>query len=257
MSGVILTVLITVLSYMLVLFLLAQLLNNNSIVDIAWGFGFVLVTGVLFLFNPVIYPAKIIVMLFTLVWGLRLSLHILKRNFGKPEDFRYAQWRKDWGKSFIIKSFLYVFMTQGAFMLIISASIILVMHSPSRPFNLLDLAGVIVFLVGFGFESIGDAQLARHVKNPLNKGKLMTRGLWKYTRHPNYFGEAAMWWGLFLLALSGPFGWAALISPLTINYLLLFVSGVPLLEKKYAGRHDFEEYKKNTPKFLPLFGKKG
>jgi steroid 5-alpha reductase family enzyme len=242
---------------MIVFFVAALIIKNNSIIDIAWGLGFVLIAGVLFFIKPEIYPAKVIAAIFTALWGFRLSIYVFIRNYGKPEDFRYAKWRKDWGKSFVLKSFLLVFMTQGILMLLISSSIIMIMSSPSRPFSLIDFCGVVVFLTGLAFETIGDAQLAKFKKETSNKGKLITQGLWKYTRHPNYFGEAVMWWGLFLLAASGPLGWISIISPVTITYLLLFVSGVPLLEKKYAGRPDFEEYKKITPVFFPFLGRKG
>ncbi len=115
---------------------------------------------------------------------------------------------------------------------------------------------MLVWLTGFSFEAIGDRQLAAFIRDPANRGQLMTGGLWSYTRHPNYFGEAAMWWGMAMLALSAPNGWLGLVGPLVITILLLFVSGVPLLEKKYAGRPDWEEYKKRTSIFIPWFPKK-
>jgi steroid 5-alpha reductase family enzyme len=247
-----LTAAIAVFVYMTALFIAAQVLKNNSIVDIAWGIGFIVVVAVLFIRSPVIYPAKALMMILILIWGLRLSVHIFLRNAGKPEDFRYAKMRKDLGKDFLVKSFFYVFMLQGLLMLVVSFSATALFSSPApRPLNFLDILGVLVFLAGFFFETVGDYQLAEHIRNPKNKGKLMTGGLWSLTRHPNYFGEATMWWGVSFIALSSANGWAALISPVVITYLLLFVSGVPLLEKKYAGRPDWEAYKKKTPVFFP------
>jgi steroid 5-alpha reductase family enzyme len=121
------------------------------------------------------------------------------------------------------------------------------------PLGFFDLVGFLVWITGFYFESTGDAQLARFVRDPINKGKIMQSGLWKYTRHPNYFGEVTQWWGIFIISLSVPFGIFTIIGPLTITYLILFVSGVPMLEKKYAGRADFEAYKKRTSVFFPWF----
>lgn len=257
MLNLVLTASLAVLGYMTLLFILAQILKNNSIVDIAWGFGFIIVVACLFIQSPEIFPSKVLLSALITIWGLRLSGHILLRNFGKPEDFRYEKMRKDWGKAFLIKSFFFVFMLQGALMLVISFSATVLYAAGPRGLNALDFIGAAVFLIGFLFETIGDYQLAQHLKKPANKGKLMTKGLWAFTRHPNYFGEATMWWGIFFIALSSANGWMAVISPLTITFLLVFVSGVPLLEKKYAGRPDWEKYRKRTPVFFPWFpGKK-
>ena len=255
MLSLLLTAAITVFVYMVGLFVLAQILKNNSIVDIAWGFGFVIVVIVFLVRCPTLYPAKLLLTTLILVWGLRLSIHILLRNAGKPEDFRYARMRRDWGKNVLLKSFFLIFMLQGFLMLAVSFSATVLFSAPARPLNALDITGALVFLAGFFFETVGDAQLAAHIRNPENRGKLMTSGLWSLTRHPNYFGEATIWLGIALIALSSANGWAALISPVVITGLLLFVSGVPLLEKKYAGRPDWEAYKNRTSKFFPWFPK--
>ena len=146
-------------------------------------------------------------------------------------------------------------MLQGFLMLVVSLPITVVFSSPARPLAALDVIGALVFGVGFVFETVGDRQLAAHLSDPANRGRLMTRGLWATTRHPNYFGEATLWWGIGLVALHSPNGWIALIGPLTITFLLVFVSGVPLLEKKYAGRPDWEAYKARTPMFFPRLPK--
>jgi len=187
----------------------------------------------------------------------RLAWHIFKRNRGKAEDFRYAAWRRQWGKYFVVRSFGQIFMLQGLLLLLIISPVLLVVGQEQPPLGLLDGLGVMVWLAGLAFEAIGDRQLAAFLKNPANRGKLMTGGLWRFTRHPNYFGEAALWWGMAILALSAPHGWLGLIGPMVITFLLLFVSGVPLLEKKYRGRPDWEEYKKKTPVFFPWFPKEG
>jgi len=254
--SLLLTAAIVVFVYMVVLFIVAQGLKNTSIVDIGWGFGFILVVAALLIREPELYPAKVLLTALVLVWGLRLSLHILLRNAGKPEDFRYARMREAWGKDFLVKSFFFVFMLQGLLMLAVSFSATVLFSSPARPLASLDLIGALVFALGFFFETVGDRQLAVHIRDPENKGELMTGGLWSLTRHPNYFGEATMWWGIALIALSSANGWAALLSPVVITVLLLFVSGVPLLERKHVGRPDWEAYKRRTSMFVPWFPKR-
>jgi steroid 5-alpha reductase family enzyme len=192
--------------------------------------------------------------LFVLIWGLRLAIYIFLRNKGKGEDFRYKAWRDTW-KFFILRSYLQIFILQGILMFIIALPIIFVNKAGPASFNFFDIAGILLFLTGYAFETIGDGQLARFKKDPANKGKIITGGLWRYTRHPNYFGEAVIWWGIGCFALPYPHGWIMLISPVIITLMLRFVSGVPMLEKKYAGRADFEEYKKRTPVFIPWFPK--
>lgn len=242
---------IAVFAVMVVAFLAAQWRRNNGLVDIAWGLSFIVVTAVEFVRAPSLFPAKVLVMAAVLVWGLRLAAHILRRNRGRPEDFRYAAMRRKWGRAAGVKAFVFVFMLQGLIMLVVSLPITAVFASPARPLAVLDVIGALVFAAGFAFEAVGDAQLAAHMRDPGNRGRLMTRGLWSLSRHPNYFGEATLWWGIGLMALSSPRGWVALLGPLAITLLLLFVSGVPLLEKKYAGRPDWEAYKARTPMFVP------
>jgi steroid 5-alpha reductase family enzyme len=249
MPSLLQTAAITILVFMTLAFVLAQRLKNNGIVDIAWGLGFIVVTAALFTRRPIFFPAKALVTALVLVWGLRLSIHVFSRNRGKAEDFRYAKMRKDWGKAVVVKSFFFIFMLQGFLMLIVSLPISVVFSSPARPLGALEIVGTLVFAAGFIFEAVGDRQLASHIRNPAN-----TR-LWSTTRHPNYFGEATLWWGIGLVALHSANGGVALLGPLTITLLLVFVSGVPLLERKYAGRPDWEAYKARTSKFVPWFPK--
>ena len=237
-------------------FIIAQIIKNNSIVDIGWGIGFILITLYTFFFSEMITAKSILVTSLVLIWGFRLSYHILKRNWGKPEDFRYAKWRKEWGKWLFIRSFFQIFMLQGLLMLIIASPIIFINHSHQTGLQLLDYLGALIWIIGFLFESIGDYQLAQFIQKPENKGKIMKYGLWQYTRHPNYFGEATMWWGIYIISLSLPNGFWFIISPLTITILLLYVSGVPMLEKKFSDDQKFQEYARETPKFFPWFPKK-
>ena len=245
-----------VLVYFLIFFMVATAIRNNSIVDMGWGPGFVTVTLFAY-FNAGFYTFRATVaLLLVTVWGLRLAYHIIRRNWGEPEDFRYANWRREWGKWVIPRAFFQVFMLQGVFMLVVASPVLLIQASSRSGFGFLDAAGVLVWLTGFYFEAVGDQQLRDFKKDPANKGKIIRHGLWKYTRHPNYFGEATMWWGLWLMALSVPAGWTGVLGPVTITWLLVFVSGIPMLEKKYRGRADFEAYAAKTSAFIPWFPKK-
>lgn len=242
--------------YMTAVFLIALLKKDNSIVDIAWGLGFVLVALVTFFLKAGFEARHVLITLLVAVWGIRLASHIYRRNRGRGEDFRYAKWRKEWGRWFIPRSFLQVFMLQGIFMLLISSPVVLVNHSLEKELSPFDALGAVLWLVGFTFEAVGDHQLKRFKQLPESKGRLMMTGLWRYTRHPNYFGEAALWWGVFLIALAVPGGWVSIVSPLTISFLLLKVSGIPLLEKKYEGNEQFAAYARRTSPFFPWFPKK-
>jgi len=243
--------------YFTIFFIVAQIIKNNSIVDIGWGLGFIIITIFTFIDSKIITERSVIASLFVFIWGSRLFYHILKRNWGKPEDFRYAKWRKEWGKWLLIRGFLQIFMLQGLLMLIIASTIIFINYSHQTGLFWLDFLGAAVWITGFLFESIGDYQLAKFIQNPDNKGEIIKYGLWRYTRHPNYFGEATMWWGIYLIAFSLPKGFWFIISPLTITILLLYVSGVPMLEKKFADDPKFQEYARETSKFFPWFPKKG
>jgi len=239
---------VTIFIYFLLFFIAGQILKNNSIVDIGWGFGFVIVAFVMIINN--FSAERLLITAMVSLWGLRLFYHILKRNFGKEEDFRYKDMREKWGKKQVINAFFKVYMLQGLFMFLISMTVLT--YGDSINNLVLVIIGVIVFVVGFFFESVGDKQLKEFKSNPQNKGKLMDKGLWKHTRHPNYFGEAVLWWGIYITGLGFGAPLWAIISPITITYLVRFVSGVPLLEEKYKDREDFKEYKKKTPIFIPF-----
>lgn len=241
--------------YMSVFFIVAQKIKNNSIVDIAWGLGFVLISIITYIYNGVFNIINLFPNILVVIWGLRLAFHIFKRNFKKEEDFRYAKWRKDWGRFFLIRSYLQIFILQGFFMFIISLPIIYNNSLNIKELSVINYFGIIVWIIGFLFEAVGDYQLKMFIKDVKNKNHIMTKGLWKYTRHPNYFGESLLWWGMFLLVYQDNI--YIIISPILITFLLLFVSGVPLLEKKYKDNPEFIEYSKKTNKFIPWFQKKG
>lgn len=246
-----------ILGLMTLLWLVSLKLKNSSIVDIFWGAGFVVAGWLFFALTPDGYlPRKLLIAGLATVWGLRLSIHILRRNWGKPEDFRYAKWRSEAGQSWWWKSYPRVFLLQGVLLWIISIPLLAAQFGalPQR-ITVLDVLGALVWLVGFYFEAAGDAQLARFLADPANRGKIMDGGLWRYTRHPNYFGDAAQWWGLFLIAAAAG-GWWTMFSPLLMTVLLLRVSGVALLERSLSTRPGYAEYAARTSAFFPWFPKK-
>lgn len=248
---------IVLLIYFSIIFIMAQVMKNNSIVDSFWGPSFLLVAWWTYFMTPQQGIRSTVVTLLITIYAARLFTHITLRNWNKPEDYRYVAMRQKWGNKFpLLKAYTNVFLLQGVISYLVSLPIIAVNASALQTMNGLSYLGLAVWITGFVFESVGDSQLKRFKTDPNNKGKLMTQGLWRYTRHPNYFGEATMWWGIFLLALRGLIQLGLIISPLIMTYLLLFVSGVPLLEKRYAGRDDFKAYAQSTSKFFPWFPKK-
>lgn len=247
----------TVLVFVSAVFIDARRLGRYDIVDIAWGLGFIVVALTTCAWQPHAADGglwrTLLVTALVAIWGLRLSLHIFLRwRKSKEEDRRYQTMRASWKGNEVANAYLRIFLVQGLSLLIIIVPVIWTNTLSATPLNWLDAVGALVWLFGFSFEAIGDWQLRRFIRDPKNKGKLMMSGLWKYTRHPNYFGEITQWWGIFIIALSVPFGWISIIGPLLITFLIVKVSGVPLLEKKYAGDKTWEAYKKRTSMLIPL-----
>jgi len=257
------TSLITTIIYTSCLFLLALKKKDNSIIDIAYGPGFIVtasVLSVLTLSVTPLSPFSVILLLCVYIWGTRLSYRIYKKNKNKPEDFRYAAWRETWNKKgrlyFFLRSYLQIFVLQGFVISVVLLPFTLSLWGGGNILSLL-VFGLILWVIGFIFEAIGDAQLDHFIQNKdPNKGTIMKSGLWKYTRHPNYFGESLMWWGLALVAFGGVATYFVFLSPLLITYLLTKVSGIPMLEKKWEGVPEWEVYKKQTSAFFPLPPKK-
>lgn len=247
-----------ILGLMILLWAVSLKLRNSSIVDIFWGTGFV-VSGWFYYFSTPTGDAgrKLLLIVLATIWGLRLSLYILWRNRGKPEDYRYQKWRQEEGATWWWKSFFRVFVLQGILMWIISTPLLAAqLSSTPAAFTALDILGLLVWLVGFFFEAVGDLQLARFKSDPANRGKLFDRGVWRYTRHPNYFGDSAQWWGYYLIALAGG-GWWSLFSPIVMTFFLLRVSGVALLEKDLKdAKPGYQDYIRKTSAFVPWFPKK-
>ncbi len=185
------------------------------------------------------------------MWSLRLSIHIYLRNRFKPEDARYQAWRL-WGAWFYLRSFFQIFIFQGILLLIVVSPVVISNIFGGKKISFLDVVGIAIWIFGFLFEAISDWQLKNFVKIPENKGKIIQTGLWRYSRHPNYFGEVTCWWGLWVVALSVPYGVIGITGPLIITFLILKVSGIPLLEKRMKEKPGFEDYAKKTSIFFPL-----
>jgi steroid 5-alpha reductase family enzyme len=245
-----------ILIFMTALWLVSLALKNASIVDIFWGPGFALAAWVYFALTPDGFAVrKVLVVTLVTLWGLRLGLHIGVRNIGKGEDYRYRAWRQSNGPGWWWQSLFKVFGVQGLLMWLITAPLLVAQyHGAPNTLTLWDMLGVIVWLIGFLFEAVGDWQLTRFKADPANQGQVMRTGLWKYTRHPNYFGDAALWWGYFLLALSVPGGWLTIFSPAMMTGLLMKVSGVALLEKNLTKtKPQYQDYIESTNAFFPWF----
>lgn len=251
-----LMVIAIVFSFYMVQFITGQYKGNNAIVDVCWGWGFVIaIWSSAFLRRPIYMTAWILVILVSL-WGVRLSFHIYRRNHGKPEDFRYQNFRRVWGTRYVrLKAFVQVYMLQMLMLLMISSAPIATVIQNPKDLSVSVYVGVLVWLIGYYFEVRSDYMLAKFKRNPNNKGKILKTGLYKYTRHPNYFGEAVMWWGIYLICYrtTGPY---FLISPITITFLLRYVSGVPMLEKHYENNEAYQDYASKTPIFIPWLPKK-
>lgn len=245
-----------VLIFMIVLYLIAQAKKDNSIVDIGWGLGFTLVALTCMWYQKGYDARQLLVTALVCVWGIRLAVYLGIRSIGRGEDFRYAEFRRQWGNRAALIAFFRVFMLQGLIMLALAYPIIRVHTEPSGgSLDAAAYAGLAVWIVGFTFQVVGDAQLRRFKQQRRNKEEVLKEGLWRYTRHPNYFGEAAMWWGIAIIMLPVPGGWGAWISSLLINLLLLKVSGVPFLDRRYADNPAYQQYKKETNRFVPWFPK--
>lgn len=243
---------------MVMLWIISIIIKNVSIVDIFWGSGFVLLSWFYFFAFGDLSTKKIIVLLLVSVWGLRLSLYLAWRNIGKGEDFRYQQFRKKYGEGrYWWVSFFQTFLLQGVLIWIISLPLYgTFMNGIPVIYGGVFWLGVIVWLIGFVFEAGGDFQLARFRANAANKGKVLNTGFWKYTRHPNYFGDSAVWWayGLFSIAYGGY--WYAIGSVL-MTALIIKVSGVALLEKTLQNtKPEYQEYIRTTSAFFPRFPRK-
>jgi steroid 5-alpha reductase family enzyme len=229
--------------------------HDVSLVDRVWGLAFVVLAVVYAVLGDGSGPRTALVLVLVSVWGLRLSAYITKRNWGEGEDRRYVEMREKRPESFPVTSLYRVFWLQAALAWLISLPLLAALHRPTpETLGVLDVLGASVWLVGFVFEAGGDWQLSRFLRDPDNRGKVMDRGFWRYTRHPNYFGDTTVWWGLFLVALATGAWWAAIGSTL-MTFFIVKVSGVALTEKGMSSggsrREGYDEYVRRTNAFIP------
>jgi len=234
-----------------VVFWLVSLRRDDvSIVDSLWSLMFLLAALVYAAIGADSGPRELLVLCMVAIWALRLSIYISWRNHGQPEDYRYQEIRANNEPGFRFKSLYIVFILQAALAWVISLPLAAAISGPDE-LGFLDFAGIALWVIGMIFEAVGDLQLSRFRKDARNRGKVLDTGLWRYTRHPNYFGNATLWWGFYLVALSAG-GWWTLVSPLLMTFLLLKVSGVALLEKDIGGRRpEYRQYIQRTNAFFP------
>ena len=230
-------------------------LRDASIADVYWGSGFVQLVWLYCLLSPALTPRSWLVAALVTVWGARLSVHIVRRNHHKGEDPRYQAMRASHGGAFWWRSLFTVFWLQGAILWFVGLPVLVAVRAAGpQEFTAIDGLGVVLFLIGFGFEVVGDYQLGRFKAEPSNRGHVLDRGLWRYTRHPNYFGDATVWWGLYLIACATPGGWLTVLSPSLMTMLLMRVSGVTLLEAGLKeSKPGYRAYIARTPAFFPWF----
>ncbi len=226
--------------------------RDASIVDRFWGLGFVLVAAVAFVVTDSASVRKTLVLALVTLWGVRLSVYITWRNWGEGEDYRYREMREKRGRLFPLVSLVTVFLLQALLLWLVVAPVVYVQWSAGpAALGWLDVLGVVLFGTGFFFETVGDWQMARFKADPANKGKVLDTGLWRYTRHPNYFGDAVIWWAFFAFAVAAG-GWWTFYGPLLMTFLLMKVSGVALLEKNLEKtKPQYREYVERTSSFFP------
>ncbi len=238
--------------------MVSLVVRKVTFVDSLWGLGYILIGWITFFTTDGYLPRQFLLAGLTTAWGIRLCLHLSWRNWGHGEDPRYATWREQAGAHFWIFSLVKVFLPQAFFLWCISLCIQFGQLSPTpNHLTVYDIVGSALWGIGFLFESIADYQLAKFKSDPSNKGKVMDRGLWAYSRHPNYFGEALIWWGLFVIALSTPNSWWTIISPVIITVVLLKMTGIALMERSIVDkRPGYREYIRRTNAFFPWIPKK-
>lgn len=243
---------------MTILWIISVTIKNASIVDLFWGIGFVIVNTFYVIMSGDIYSRKVLLLILVTIWGLRLSTYLTLRNIGKEEDFRYQEFRRNYGaKRYWWISYFQVFLLQGVLIMLVSLPLLgSNTYTVSNNLNWIDYLGIFVWVIGFSFESVGDLQMARFKQNSKNKGKVLNTGLWKYTRHPNYFGDSAVWWSYGIICIAAGSYWP-IIGSILMTILIIKVSGVYLLEKSLKDKKpEYIEYVKNTSSFFPWFPKK-
>ena len=234
------------------------IIKNVSIVDLFWGFGFVVVNAFYLFMSGELNTRKILILTLVGLWGLRLAIYLAWRNIGKGEDFRYQEFRRYYGpKRYWWFSYFQTFLLQGALIMIVSLPLLGINSSASSgDLNVLDYIGIVVWIIGFVFEAGGDFQLAIFKNDPANRGKVLNTGFWKYTRHPNYFGDSAVWWAYAIFSIAAGSYWQ-IIGSIVMTLLIIRISGVALLEKTLNNtKPQYKEYVQKTSSFFPWVPKK-
>lgn len=245
---------LTLVAFFTIVYVIALVRDDYSTVDVFWGMAQVALSLVLFIIVQPVSLTQGLILIMVVLWGLRLSIYLYMRNWHKPEDFRYQAMRKKWHKAEKLQAYVKVFLLQSGFAFLMGITLITVLNYELES-PVLFIAGLVIFVIGLVFETVGDAQMMRfrRTKQP---GEIMQKGVWGLSRHPNYFGEVTAWWGIGFMALAhvNTFGAVLLIliSPVTITFLLLGLSGIPLLEKKYAGNDAYDAYKQKVRAFFPF-----
>jgi steroid 5-alpha reductase family enzyme len=237
------------LGLMILLWLVSIPLRDVSIVDVFWGPGFVVIALVTFFLSGEVTSRKVVLLILVALWALRLATHLSRRKFGAPEDYRYRDMRASMGPRFWWLSLFVVFGLQALIMNVVALPVVAGQLN-QNPLGVWAGLGIGVWTIGMLFEALGDYQLTHFTRDPSNRGKVMDRGLWRYTRHPNYFGEFLIWWGIYFVAL-GEGTWWTIISPLAMTFILLRVSGVTLLERSLRTKEGYLEYMARTSAFFP------
>ena len=254
---IMLTVAIVIAAVMIITWVVSLVLRDASVVDPVWPLAFIAVAITALIAGSGDEGRRILIACVVAIWGARLSIHLLVRNAGKEEDFRYAAMRAKRGHRFWLTSLVTVFLLQGLLVWVVSLPVQL-SAIPDRPLGWLAIIGAIVWVLGVVFEAIGDAQLTRFKANPASRGQVLDTGLWRYTRHPNYFGDFLVWWGIFLIAAESGAGAWGVAGPLLMTLLLVKVSGAGLLEKDIAVRRPgYADYVRRTSGFIPRPPKRG
>lgn len=234
-------------------YILSKIINKNDIADTIWGLGFLFIS--LFHINSfanLTVKSKLILVLLSL-WSLRLSIYLFIRSYKKPEDIRYINMRKSWGKNDNIHSFIKVFLLQSILMGIISYPLSIIFVNNTREILSTDFLALSLFIIGFLFETIADIQLMQFKSKSENEGKILDKGLWSYTRHPNYFGEVLIWWSFYLFSIGADGGLISIVSPLLLTFLIIRISGIGMMEPLLANKGiEHHRYKLNTPIFFPV-----
>ncbi|MGB5909906.1 MAG: DUF1295 domain-containing protein [Promethearchaeia archaeon] len=253
--------------YIFIAFIVGTIKKNNGIMDIFYGPAYFVVSITSLILNIILTSTfcirQVIATTLVLFWAIRLATYVYIRNRGKPEDYRYKAMRERWKTNIALKSFFKVYLFQGIIVFLVDIPVWFTNISENPPaVSLLDFGGItlwlgaIIWLIGFLFETIADFSLYKFLQEPANQGKIMTKSVWKYSMHPNYFGEVTQWWGLFIIALAVPFGFLTFIGPAYITFQIIKVSGVKLLDKRFEGNEEYAAYKRKTSSFIPWFSKK-